>query len=408
MRLLSSKPRICIIGGGFAGLNAAKQFKASDYEVTLIDPKPYVEWLPNIHEIISGVKSGNELRLDRRRVVARLGHRFEQAKVVDINAAAVTLENGNQVPFDACIVSTGGVINHFGVAGAAEHALGMKSVADCQRIAKKLKMASLGQKTIRVAVVGGGIEGVEALGEALRTYRNKPQFEFYLVDNHRKMLSGCAGNLDAQIKKRVRPFNVGFELGHAVSQVHKEGVLLDNGKLLNSDVTIWSAGLAPNPLLHSAKLSDSPRHWCEVNDAFQSHHYENVFVIGDAAQTPQPLLKQAFHAIDMGRFAGQNVARFLSGQRLRRFRPSPKPQVVTFGDLDTFMVFDGFSVSSSVLGAAKEAVYNLGLLQLSPPDNPQDFVRSVGWLQKSIRKVYLPAANPLSLVSRLPEMRLLR
>lgn len=408
MRLLSSKPKVCIIGGGFAGLNAAQQLKSSDYHVTVVDSEPYVEWLPNVHEIISGIKTGEELRLDRRRIVERLGHRFEQSKAVNLNAAAVTLANGKVLSFDACIVSTGGVANDFGIDGAAQHALGMKSVADCQQIAKKLRMGALGHRTTRVAVVGGGIEGVEALGEALRAYRYKPQFEFYLVDNHDKVLSGCAGNLDSQVKKHVRNFSVEFALGSKVSEVHKEGVQLDNGKSLYSDVTIWSGGLAPNPLLYSAQLADSPTHWGAVNNAFQSGHYENVFVVGDAAQTPKPISKQAFHAIDMGKFAGQNVVRYLAGKRLKRFEPSPKPQVVTFGDMDTFMVFDRFSVSSSMLGAAKEAVYTLGLLQLSPPDNPKDFLRSVDLLQKSIRKVYIPTANPLNLVSKLPKVKFLR
>lgn len=408
MRISSSKPKVCIVGGGFAGLNAAQQLSASKYDVTVIDPSAFVEWLPNVHEIISGRKNGAELRLNRRRIVERLGHRFEQARVLDLNAAAVTLNTGAVLSFDACIVSTGGVANDFGIEGATDHAFGMKTVDDCEHIAKKLRLGALGHKRTRVAVVGGGVEGVEALGEALRAYRYKPQFEFVLVDEHKKMLSGCAGNLDAQLKKHVRRFDVDFELGKKVSEVHREGVQLENGKVIQSDVTIWSGGLAPNPLLFNARLSEDPDQWGHVNSKFQSRHFENVFVVGDAAQMPKPISKQAFHAIDMGKFAGQNVINYLEGARLKRFEPSNKPQVVTFGDMDTFMVFNGFSVSSTVLGAAKEAIYTLGLLQLSPPDNPKDFLRSVDLLQRSIRKVYLPVANPINLVAKFPKVKLFR
>ncbi|MCG8317615.1 MAG: FAD-dependent oxidoreductase [Pseudomonadales bacterium] len=408
MRILSSRPKVCIVGGGFAGLNAAQQLRGADYDVTVIDPEPFLEWLPNVHEIISGRKRGEELQLDRRRIVERLGHRFELSRVLDINAAAISLENGKILSFDACIVSTGGVRNDLGVAGAAENAISMKSVKDCQLIAKKLRMGSLGHRTTRVTVVGGGIEGVEALGEALRAYRFKPQFEFNLVDINKRVLAGCAGNLDSQVKKHVGGFDVEFSLGQRVAEVDKDTVWLSNGKRIHSDVTIWSAGLAPNPLLFNSHLAENRLQWGHVNNAFQSRHYENVFVVGDAAQTPQPIAKQAFHAIDMGKLAGENVVRYLKGERLKRYEPSAKPQVVTFGDLDTFMVFNGFSVSSSVLGAAKEAIYTLGLLQLSPPDNPKDFIRSVDLLQKSIRKVYLPTINPLSMVSKLSKMKLLR
>lgn len=399
---------MCVIGGGFAGLNAAQQLKSAHYDVTVVDPQPYLEWLPNVHEIISGIKSGEELRLDRRRIVERLGHRFVQARALELNAAAVTLDNGQILPFDACVVSTGGVQNDYGIEGAGEYAIGMKSVEECQRIAKKLRLGAMGHKTTRVAVVGGGIEGVEALGEALRAYRYKPQFEFYLVDTNKKVLANCPGNLDSQVKQHVRNFSVDFALGARVTEVHKEGLALDNGKIIHSDVTIWSGGVAPNPLLYSSRLSETPDEWGHVNSAFQSRHFENVFVIGDAAQVPKPIAKQAFHAIDMGKLAGHNVIQYLDGGRLRRFEPGAKPQVVTFGDMDTFMVFKGFAVSSSVLGAAKEAIYTLGLLQLSPPDNPKDFFRSVDLLQKSIRKVYLPTMNPLNMVSKLPKLKLLR
>ena len=70
------KPKIVIVGGGFAGLNAAQQLKSTRYDVTVIDPSPHIEWLPNIHEIISGVKKGDELRLNRNILVRRLGTAF--------------------------------------------------------------------------------------------------------------------------------------------------------------------------------------------------------------------------------------------------------------------------------------------------------------------------------------------
>lgn len=254
MSIFGSKPRVCVIGGGFAGLNAAQQLKSAHYDVTVVDPQPYLEWLPNVHEIISGIKSGEELRLDRRRIVERLGHRFVQARALELNAAAVTLDNGQILPFDACVVSTGGVQNDYGIEGAGEYAIGMKSVEECQRIAKKLRLGAMGHKTTRVAVVGGGIEGVEALGEALRAYRYKPQFEFYLVDTNKKVLANCPGNLDSQVKQHVRNFSVDFALGARVTEVHKEGLALDNGKIIHSDVTIWSGGVAPNPLLYSLSL----------------------------------------------------------------------------------------------------------------------------------------------------------
>lgn len=405
---MSKKPRVVIVGGGFAGLNAAQQLKSSRYDVTVIDPSPHIEWLPNIHEIISGAKKGDELRMNRSILVRRLGHNFAMHRAQALTSQFVELDNGQRIPFDVCIVATGSVNNTFGVEGADKHALPMKSVEQCQVIARRLHRASLSHRTCRVTVVGGGIEGVEAFGEVLRAYRHRPQFEFTVVDSANRLLSHCPGNLDGAIRGHTDRLRVGYELGKKVEEVDGEGICFTDGSALESDITIWSGGAAPNPFLTQANLTDSPGQWAEVNGTFQSRQRENVFIIGDAAQPPGvEMSKQAFHAIDMGKAAALNVERLLAGKALRDFTPSSKPQVVTFGDLDTFMVFKDFALSSGVLGVAKEAIYTLGLWQLAPPKSGKDLLHSLDLLQKSVRRVYLPSVNPLALWEKLPKSKLL-
>ena len=66
------RPRVAIVGANFAGLRVAQRLDAR-FDVTVFDPSPSFEWLPNIHELVSGVKRPAELRLSRRRLIARLG-----------------------------------------------------------------------------------------------------------------------------------------------------------------------------------------------------------------------------------------------------------------------------------------------------------------------------------------------
>ena len=130
--------------------------------------------------------------------------------------------------------------------------------------------------------------------------------------------------------------------------------------------------------------------------------------MGDAANPDGlNLSKQAYHAMDMGRCAAQNVERLLTGKPLKAYSPAEKPQVVTFGDLDTFMLFKDFALSSTILGAAKEATYTLGLLQMVPPKSPRELVHNIDLLQRSVRKVYLPTLNPLNLISKLPSSKMM-
>lgn len=404
---MSKKPRVVIVGGGFAGLNAAQQLKASRYDVTVVDPSPHIEWQPNIHEIISGAKKGDELRLNRAILVRRLGHNFVMQQAQSLTSQFVDLANGQRIPFDVCIVATGNVNSTLGIAGADQHVLPTKTVEQCQMVARRLHRASLSHRTCRVTVVGGDVDGVEAFGEVLRAYRYRPQFEFTVVDSAGRLLSNCPGNLDGAIRDHTQGLRVEYELGKQVEEVDGEGICFTDGSALQSDITLWSGAAAPNPFLAQAHLVDAPGQWAAVNSTFQSQQRENVFIIGDAARPLGSGASQQFQAVDMGKAAAQNVERLLAGKSLRDFSPSSKPQVVTFGDLDTFMVFKDFALSSGVLGVAKEAIYTLGLWQMAPPKNGKDLLHTLDLLQKSVRRVYLPTANPFALWNKLPKSRLL-
>ncbi|MBI5844095.1 MAG: NAD(P)-binding protein [Deltaproteobacteria bacterium] len=75
-----SKKKVVIVGAGFAGLSAAK-ILTTDFDVTVIDPWPYFEFLPNIHELVSAVKKPRQLRLSRKKIVENMGHRHLEDRV---------------------------------------------------------------------------------------------------------------------------------------------------------------------------------------------------------------------------------------------------------------------------------------------------------------------------------------
>jgi NADH dehydrogenase len=89
-------------------------------------------------------------------------------------------------------------------------------------------------------------------------------------------------------------------------------------------------------------------------------------VAGDAAEFGTALPKQAYHAIDMGRCAANNLTCQMSGESPRPFRPSPKPMLLAFGDINTFFVSGSRVVASPLLAAAKEAVFQATMVGLDP------------------------------------------
>jgi NADH dehydrogenase len=357
-----------IVGAGFAGLAAAQHLDGR-YDVTVIDRWPWFEWLPNIHELLSGVKRPADLRLPHARLVKRAGHRFVRAEVVRIDAPArvVVTSKGRRFPFDACVVAVGGVDETFGVPGADRHAMPFKSVDDCAEIGRRLAALAKRRGKRSVVIVGGGFEGIEALGEILRRYGDCAGMTVNLIEAGPRLMPGSPPAIVRAVRGHCARSDVRFVTGTRVTRVTPACVHLDSGKPLRSDLTIWTGGAKAPPLLRKSGLADREGQWAPVTPALRSKRHDSVFVIGDAAGLPHPLGKQAYYALQMGVCAAANVERTLAGRRLRDFRPSAKGMLVAFGALDTFLIAGRSVIASPALAAAKEAVFQVTMTQLDPP-----------------------------------------
>ena len=145
-----------------------------------------------------------------------------------------------------------------------------------------------------------------------------------------------------------------------------------------------------------------------MHPTLQSRHFDNVFVVGDAAQLPHAVGKQAYNAIDMGTLAAANAARFLAGRALKPFKPAPKPVLVAFGDLQTYLVAGRKVVASKALAGAKEGVYQLFMAQMAPGSVLSSLPAAAGRLLHSWRELALPQLMSLADFRTLPDLRVVR
>jgi NADH dehydrogenase FAD-containing subunit len=372
--------KIVILGGSFAGLSAAGELGAR-HHVTLVDRRPDFEFLPNVHEIVSGLKTPRTVRLPRAAILAALGHRFveAEARAIDLDARTVAAGAG-ELPFDALILACGGEVTADRIPGAAEHAVAFRSAAAAAEIAERMDDLAAASHPAWISVVGGGLSGVEVLGELLRRYRKKRRLRFRLVQSGPRLMEGWPRRLHRRVLEIAEEKEVDVLLGARVSAVEPSALVLANGpprwgetpqtprpsRRLPSHLTVWATGTRAPRVVHAAGLVPPGREQIPVRDDLSVPGRPGVFVAGDLAAHPRRLPRQAARALEMGVSAARNAERFLAGRPTKRFRPDDQPIVATFGDLTSFLVDDGEVVEQKAFGALRELIFQEVMAELDP------------------------------------------
>ena len=404
----TSRPRVVIIGGNFAGLVAASKL-SSDLDVTVIDARIDFEWTPNIHEILSGVKHRENVVLSRADCVERYGHTFLHDTVtrIDPDNEHVLTEGGLVLPYDACLIAAGSQRQRSGVEGAEQHALNLRLVDDAVKIADRLDSLAERDKRASIVIVGGGVTGVEAAGEILRRRGQGNEYDIHIVEIESRILGQLPRGLSDDAEHRMQAYPVTVHTGETVDKVTSRSVTLGSGKRLRADLCIWSAGMTLPAFLENSGLADEDDAWLPVDDMLRSRYDPSIFVAGDCAELPEPIRKQAYNAMSMGEVAGDNIARLLDGRRLKRFRPLPMPMLISFGDITTWLVAGDFVVASPVLATGKEAVYQATMARLASPLQPLKYSSDIiGRASLATHKLLLPQLTPKKIIAGLMGSRI--
>jgi NADH dehydrogenase len=283
-----------------------------------------------------------------------------------------------------------------------------RTVADGLAIERRLDTLVQRGTPLRIVIAGGGISGIEALGEILRRHRADAGLSVEVVEARARLLPGMTPALDADLRLLCEPYPVNFRTGATIASVSAKGVRLADGRRLRSELTLWTAGLAPPALLRESGLAPPPQVWADVHPTLQSRHHDNTFVVGDAAQLPKDIGKQAYNAIDMGALAAANATRLLAGRTLKPFKPASRPVLIAFGDLQTYLVAGRTVVASKALAGAKEGVYQVFMAQMAPGSVLTSLPAAAGRLWQSWRQLALPQLLSLADFRKLPDLRVIR
>ncbi|MEP0203081.1 MAG: FAD-dependent oxidoreductase [Halioglobus sp.] len=403
----NTRPSVLILGGGFAGLSCASRLSSKRFDVCLVDQKSYFEFLPNIHEILSGVKTADDVRLGLDLQMSALGHNFVQGSIQDIatDTKEVNLHNGTVLEYDYLVIALGAVDAQYGVEGIDANAISFKTAQQCEAIFAQLNELERSSKTARASIIGAGITGIEALGEMLRKGKVL-NTTITLVEARDRLLPQNSDSLDTYIRQLCGEYPVEFRCNETVKRIRKKSVLLSTGESIPSDLTIWTGGPAPSPLLAQAGLAE-PSTWAPVDDFLHSTHADDIFIAGDSADLPSSQAKQAYHAIDMGEAVAHNLQALARGSKMMRYRPSPKPQLISFGGIGCIMVAGKLAAAAPALSAGKEVVFEVAMAQLDSQSAPEKVSQLIRRGKRASRKLLWPTVMSPSALLRQKDFELL-
>jgi NADH dehydrogenase len=352
------RPRIVILGGGFAGVGTAQKLKKADADVVLIDHHDYHTFQPLLYQLATGLLETTGVGHSLRDLV----HDQDNATIhktavtaVDLDKRTVQFAEIEPLSYDYLVLALGAEVNFFATDGAAQHAFPMYTLSDALRLKEhvlgKWEAADKNPKLIEdgalnVVVVGGGPTGVETAGAMAELYRgdfardypNVPQenARIVLVEAGPEVFSMFEPDIRVYTVKALEKRTVEVMTGQIVSSVAPTRVTLKSGDELAAHTLVWGAGLQGNQLVHSLGLDLERGNRIGVGPELTIAGHPEAFAIGDIAaitdaETQQVLPQLGSVALQSGEHAGETIARRIASKETKPFKYRDKGTMATIG-----------------------------------------------------------------------------
>lgn len=349
-----SSSRVVIIGGGFAGLHAARSLTATGHEVTIIDRHAYTTFQPLLYQVATGGLNPGDVTYSLRRWASNDSSQlasFRRATVTDIDfeKKEVIVSRGRPVPYDKLIITAGVGANYFGIPGAEENTKLIYTRAQALEVRDiiftGLELIAANEdpnKRFTAVVVGGGPTGVETAGAlaemktqalpVLYPETNVDSFHVVLVEMSDRLLGPFDRRLQRYTHRELSRIGVDVRLNTAVKEVHPDHVEFADGTRLDSDIVIWASGVGAHPIVSSWGLPQGRGGRILVDNTQKVIGYDDVYAAGDVClceSNPVPQLAQP--AIQQGRLAAANIDAEDKGEPLGEFSYGDKGTMATIG-----------------------------------------------------------------------------
>jgi NADH:quinone reductase (non-electrogenic) len=355
---MSERPRVLVLGGGFAGIGATKKLKDADVDVVVVDKHDYHTFQPLLYQLATGLLETTAVGHSLRDLVKDQDNAtIHKAPIteIDLEAKQVRFDGLAPITCDFLVLALGAEVNFFGTEGAAEYAFPMYTLPDAVRFknhvldrweAADKDDALVDDGALTVVVVGGGPTGVETAGALAELYRNNfdkdyPQLpqekaRIVLVEAGDEIFAMFEPNLREYARDALETRTVEVVTGDRVQSVSPTRVTLASGTVIPAHTLVWGAGLQGNSLVQSLGIELQRGNRIAVGPDLELPGHPGVYVVGDIAvitdsKTQQELPQLGSVALQSGEHAGETISRRVAGKSTKPFKYRDKGTMAAIG-----------------------------------------------------------------------------
>jgi NADH dehydrogenase len=341
-------PHVVICGAGFGGLSAIDRLTRSGLRVTLLDRHLYSTFQPLLYQVATAGLNPGDVAYPAGGFVRRYGaiYRRGELSAIDPASRVIKLADGRELEYDYLILAAGVSASYYGIKGAAENTFGLYTRTDAVALRNcfmaGFERLSVDSGDLTVTVVGGGATGVELAGTLAELRRIVLDATFPDVDPARihvrlvEMAPSLLGPFDEKLreyaKAQLLARDVDVQLNTRIGEVTAKQVRLVDGKDLDSDITVWTAGVAASQAVAGWGLPQGKNGRIKVGPDLRVQGQDRIFAVGDIAinaDDPTPQLAQP--AIQMGKHAAAQIVRLEGKTETEPFKYHDKGTMATIG-----------------------------------------------------------------------------
>lgn len=351
----SSPPHVVIVGGGFAGLSAARALASAPVRITLVDRRNHHLFQPLLYQVATAALNPGDIAYPIRSVLrSQSNARTLLARVesVDLANQTLRLEDG-ELAYDYLLLAAGARHGYFGQDAWEAWAPGLKTIEDALEIRRRVLSAfeaaerqtdpSQLPATLTFAIVGAGPTGIELAGALLEIGRHTVARDFrsfdprtlrvVLIEGDSRVLPPFSEKLSAAARAQLERLGVEVRTNARVTKIDATGVWIGDEHIAARTV-LWAAGVAASPLGRTLGVPIDRAGRVPVEPDLSLAAHPNVFVAGDLmsiAQDGKPVPGIAPAAIQSGRAAARNIEARVAGRATTPFRYVDKGSLATIG-----------------------------------------------------------------------------